>query len=109
MFDVMKLMGVSLGKFSMCVGYRKAMDTLVRLVRCDDDFSLSGQTSLCSAFRDELGNHLLVKTTGGLEPNAEMGDVQEAIHLNRLLSSRPTLDTLRFWYHRWDWVTKAKQ
>ena len=84
------------------------MDTLVRLVRCDDDFSLSGQRSLCSAFRDELGNHLLVKTTGGLEPNAEMGDVQEAIHLNRLLSSRPTLDTLRFWYHRWDWGNQSK-
>ena len=31
--DVMNLMGVSLGKFSICVGYRKVMDTLVRLVR----------------------------------------------------------------------------
>ena len=97
------------------------MDTLVRLVRWGDDFSLSGRRSLCNAFRDELGKHLLVKTTAVMGPNAEMGDVQEAIHLNRLLrlssrrrvasdgSSRPTLDTLRFWYHRWDWVMKAKQ
>ena len=37
--DVMNLMGVSLGKFSICVGYRKVMDTLVRPVRWGDDFS----------------------------------------------------------------------
>ena len=61
------------------------MDTLVRLVRWCDDFSLSGRRSLCNAFRDELGKHLLVKTTAVMGPNAEMGDVQEAIHLNRLL------------------------
>ena len=41
-FDVMNLLGVSLDKFSICVGYRKVMDTLVRLVRWSDDFSLSG-------------------------------------------------------------------
>ena len=83
--DVMDLMAVSLGKFSTCVGYRKAMDTLVRLVRWGDDFSLSGWRSLCKAFRDELGKHLLVKTMAVLGPNAQMEDVQEAIHLNRLL------------------------
>ena len=59
---------------SICVGYRKVMDTLVRLVR----------RSLCNAFRDELGAHLLVKTTAVMGPNVEMGGVQEAIHLNRL-------------------------
>ena len=59
---VMTLMGGSLGKFSICVGYRKVMDTLVRLVRWSDDFS-SGRRSLCNAFRDELGKQLLVKTT----------------------------------------------
>ena len=80
--DVMILMGVSLGKFSICVGYRKAhvicrdeclskMNTacpvqMVRLVRWCDDFSLSGRRSLCSTFRDELGKHLLVKTTAVL-------------------------------------------
>ena len=37
--DVMNLIQVSLGKFSICVGYLKVMDTLVRLVRWDDDFS----------------------------------------------------------------------
>ena len=83
--DVMNLMGVSLGKFSICVGYRRAMDTIVRLVRWGDDFSLSGRRSLCSSFRDELGKHLLVKTTAVLGPNVETGDVQEAIHLNRLV------------------------
>ena len=83
--DVMDLMAVSLGKFSICVGCRKAMDTLVRLVRWGDDFSLSGWRSLCKAFRDELGKHLLVKTMAVLGPNAQMGDVQEAIRLNRLL------------------------
>ena len=117
--NVMNLMGVSLGKFST---HRKAMDSLVRLERWGDDFSLSGRRSLCKAFRDELGKHLLVKTTAVLGPNAEMGDVQEAIHLNRLLrlyplvqreasggSSRPTLDTLRFWCRRWHLATRAKQ
>ena len=65
------------------------MDTLVRLVRLGDDFSLSGRRSPCNAFRDELGKHLLVKTTAVLGPNVEMGDVQEAIHLNRLLRLYP--------------------
>ena len=41
--NVMNLMGVSLGKFGICVGHRKVMDTLVKLVRCCDDFSLSGR------------------------------------------------------------------
>ena len=98
--DVMNLMGVSLGKFSICVGYRKAHVTcrdeclsevhtaclvrMVRLVRSSDDFSFSGQRSLCNAFRDELGKHLLVKTTAVMGPNVEVGDVQEAIRLNRL-------------------------
>ena len=59
--DVMNLMGVSLGKFTICVGHRKVMDTLVMLVRLGDDFSLSGGRSLCKAFRDELGKHLLLK------------------------------------------------
>ena len=76
-------------KFSICVGYRKAMDTLVRLVRWGDDFSLSGRRSLCNAFRSESGKHLLVKTTAVMEPNVGMGDVQEAIHLNRLLRLYP--------------------
>ena len=31
--DVMSLMGVSMGKFSICVGYRIVMDTSVKLVR----------------------------------------------------------------------------
>ena len=85
----MKLMGVSLGKCSICVGYRKVMDTLVRLVRWGDDFSLSGRRSLCNAFRDELGKALVGKTTAVMGPNVEMGDVQEAIHLNRLLRLNP--------------------
>ena len=84
--DVMNLMGVSLGKFSICVG---VMDTLVRLVRWGDDLSLSGRRSLCNAFRDDLAKHLLVKTTVVMGPNVEMGDVQEAIHLNRLLRLYP--------------------
>ena len=87
--DVMNLMGVSLDKFSICVGYRKVMDTLVSLVRWGDDFSFSGRRSLCNAFRDDLGKHLLFKTTAVLGPNAEMGDAQEAIRLNRLLRLYP--------------------
>ena len=86
--DVMHLMRVSLGKFSICVGYRKVMNSLIMLVRWGDDFSLSGRRSLCNAFRDDLGKHLLVKTTV-LGPSAEMGDVQEAISLNRLLGLCP--------------------
>ena len=62
---------------------------MVRLVRWGDDFSLSGRRSLCDALRDELGKHLLVKTTAVMGPNVEMGDVQEAIHLNRLLRLYP--------------------
>ena len=65
------------------------MDTLVRLVRWGDDFSTSGRRSLCNAFRDELGEHLLVKTTAVMGPNVEMSDVQEALHLNRLLRLSP--------------------
>ena len=103
--DVMNLMGVSQGKFSICVGYRKAHVTcrgeslsgvnttclvqMVRLVRWGDDFSLSGRRPLCSTFRDEFGKHLLVKTTAVLGPNVEMGDVQEAIHLKRLVRLYP--------------------
>ena len=86
---VMNLMGVSLGKFNICVGYRSAKNTLVRLVRWGDDFSLSGRRSLCNAFRDELGKYLLVKTTAVVGPNVEMGDVPDAIHLNRLLRLYP--------------------
>ena len=71
------------------VGYRKVMDTLVRLVRWRDDFSLSERRSLGNAFRDELGKHLLVKTTAMMGRNVEKGDVQEAIHLNRLLRLHP--------------------
>ena len=87
--DVMNLMGVSLDKFSICVVYRKVMGTLVGLVRWGDFFSLSGRRSLCNAFRDELGRHLLVKTTAVMGPIVEMGDVQEAIHLSRLLRLYP--------------------
>ena len=87
--EVMNLMGVSLGKFSICVGYWKVMNTLVKLVRWGDDFSFCGRGSLCNAFQDELGKHLLVKTTAVLGTNAEMGDVLEAIHLNRLLRMYP--------------------
>ena len=42
----------------------------------------------CNAFRDELGKHLWVKTAV-MGPNVEMGGVQEAIHLNRLLRLYP--------------------
>ena len=62
-FDVMNLMGVSLGKFSICVAHRKAENSLVRLVRSGDDFSVSGRRSPCRPFRHDLGKHLLVKTT----------------------------------------------
>ena len=50
---------------------------MVRLVRWGDDFSLSGRRSLCNAFRDESGKHLLVKTTAVMGPDVEMGDVLE--------------------------------
>ena len=36
------------------------------------------------------GKHLLVKTTAVMGPSVEMGDVQEAIHLNRLLRLYPS-------------------
>ena len=77
--DVTNLIGVSLGKFSICVGYRKVRVTcrddclsevntaclvrMVRLVRWGDDFSLSGRMPLCNALGGELGKHLSVKTT----------------------------------------------
>ena len=87
--DALNFMGVSLGKFSICVGFRKVTDTLVRPVRWGDAFSLSGRRSLCKAFRDEFGKHLLVKTTAVMGSSVEMGGVQEAIHLNRLLRLYP--------------------
>ena len=106
----MNLMGVSLGKFSICVGCRKVMDTLIRLVRWGDDFSLSGRMSLCNAFRDELGKHLLVKTTAVMGPNVEkcarsnpLEQTVEIVSSRRSGgSSRPTLDTWKSWCHRRD-------
>ena len=86
---LMNLMGVSLVTFSICAGCGTAMNTLVRLVRWGDDFSLCGRRSLCNAFRDELGKHFLVKTTAVAGPNVEMDVVQEAIHLNRLMRLYP--------------------
>ena len=62
---------------------------MVRLVRWGDDFSLSGRRSLCSTYQNEMGKHLLVKTTAVLGPNVEMGDVQEVIHLKRLVRLYP--------------------
>ena len=68
--DVMNLMGVSLeSSASVCHDQcfsevnTACLVQMVRLVRSGDDFSLSGRRSLCSPFRDELGKHLLVKTT----------------------------------------------
>ena len=61
--DVMNFMEVSLGKFGICVEYKKVMNTLVRLVRWGDEIFLSGRRWLCNAFRDDLEKHLLVKTT----------------------------------------------
>ena len=43
--DVMNLMGVSLGKFSICVGYRKVMATLARLVLDEGRFAMHSETS----------------------------------------------------------------
>ena len=77
--DVLNLMGVSLCKFSICVGYQNVMDTLVRLVRWGDDFSLSGRRSLCNA--------------AVMGPNVDMGDVQDATYLNTLL--RQTVSSRR--------------
>ena len=99
--DVVNLMGVSPGKFSICVGYRKAhvicrdeyfsevntacLVQMVRLVRWGDDFSMSGRRSLCSTFRNEMGKHLLVKTTAVLGPNVEMGEtLRSRSFLNRV-------------------------
>ena len=106
--DAMNLMGVSLGKFSICVGYRKVMKTLVRLVRWGDDFSSSGRRSLCNAVRDDLGKHLMFKTAAVLGPNNPLEQTAEncTLHVQREVSdgsSSPTLDTLRFWSHRWAW------
>ena len=78
-----------MGKFSSCVGYRPAGDSLVRLARWDDDFSVSGRRSLCVQFRNDLEKHLMVETTAVLGPDAEEGDVQEAVHSNRLLKLYP--------------------
>ena len=107
--DVMNMMGVSQGKFSNCAGYRMAMNTIVGLVRCGDDFSLRGRRSLCKAFRDELRKHLLVKTTAALGPNAEMGDAQEAIYLKKLRLYLPGAKGGERCELRWDLATKAKQ
>ena len=39
--STMSTMGVTLGKFSICLGYRQSGDSVVCLVRWGDDFSLS--------------------------------------------------------------------
>ena len=63
------------------------MDTLVRLVRWCDDFPLSGRRSLCNAFRDELGKHLLVKTTALMGPNVEMGRCTRSNPLEQIVET----------------------
>eukprot|EP00959_Pyramimonas_sp_CCMP1952_P369819 7745706-Pyramimonas_sp.AAC.1 len=83
--STMNVMGVTLGKFSVCLGYRRSGDSVVRSVRWGDDFSLSGKRLHCAEFRDELGKHLLVKHTATLGPNPEHGDVGEATYLNRIV------------------------
>ena len=104
--DVTNLMGVSVGKFNISVGYKKThvicrdecfsekntarLVQMVRLVRWGYHFSLSGRRLLCSTFRDDMGKHLLVKTTAVLRPNVEMGNVQEAIHLKKLVRLYPS-------------------
>ena len=44
---------------------------------------------MLEAFRVELGKHLLVETTAVMGPSVGMGDMQEAIHVNRLLRLNP--------------------
>ena len=65
-----------------------------------DLLSILDSTDSAQEFRDRSTglppNPEMVKKAAVLGPNEEMGDVQEAIHLNRLMSSRPTLATLRF-------------
>ena len=63
---------------SICVGYRKVMDTLVRLVR----------RSLCNAFRDELGTHLLVKTTAVMGRKCGNGRCARSNSPEQTVSSR---------------------
>ena len=83
--EVMAAMGVQLGKFSICVGHRGQGSELVRLVRHGDDFSVTARRKEAEKFRDELAKHLMVKVTAILGPNSELGDVNECIHLNRLI------------------------
>ena len=104
----LQLMGVSLGKLSMCVGYRKALNThltcrdeclfeantachvqLVRLVRCGDDFSLSETKVALQCIPRWVGEAFVGQDDSCDGTNVEIGDVQEAIHLNRLCRLYP--------------------
>ena len=67
--DMMDLMS----KFSSCTGHRRAGDSLMQLVRWEDD----------------PAKHREVKTAMVLGPDAEKGDAQGAVHLNRLLKLYP--------------------
>ena len=71
--DVMNLMGMSLGKFSICLGYQKVMDTHPT---CRDECLFEANT-VCLV--------QLVRAEGGERWEFEA-----------------TLVTWRIWCHRWD-------
>ena len=85
----MGAMDVTLGKFSVCLGVRYMDGDIVRQVRWGDDFSVSGKRASCQRYKEDLSQHLLVKVVAILGPNSELGDTQEAIHLNRLIRWYP--------------------
>ena len=57
----------------------------MRITRHGDDFAALGRRRANADFEVGLKKHLIVKNQGTLGPRPELGDVQELIHLNRLV------------------------
>ncbi|CAK0875396.1 unnamed protein product, partial [Prorocentrum cordatum] len=70
----MDLASATLGKFSVCSGFRRSGDSVVRGVRWGGDFTLGGKRLRCAEFVGELGEGLLAKRAAALGPSPERGD-----------------------------------
>jgi len=80
---IMVKMGYNVGVFNPCLYHHPTKD--IAVYRHGDDFVVCGTRRQILEFRDELGQHLIVKHLGTLGPQKARGDVQEVRCLNRII------------------------
>jgi hypothetical protein len=82
--EIMLSIGAVQGLFSSCVFLWNDAWIMVH----GDDFFIVGDRDTCNEFANQLRKSLIVKVRGFLCPQAEKGDIQEIIALNRILRWR---------------------